>query len=153
MRLGNSSVTSIGGYAGWTNLSDSRFKKEIQESVPGIAFIMKLRPVTYHLDMDAIAAFNHIPDSLRLKDAETIKGNMLQTGFIAQEVENAANELDFDFSGVDKPQNEYSFYGLRYGEFTVPLVKAVQEQQEQISELKKLLKNSKNRSKNCDHLF
>jgi hypothetical protein len=31
------------------------------------------------------------------------------------------------FSGVDKPQNKYSLYGLRYAEFVVPLVKAVQE--------------------------
>jgi cell division protein FtsB len=28
---------------------------------------------------------------------------------------------------VDKPQNEGGVYGLRYAEFTVPLVKAVQE--------------------------
>jgi len=28
---------------------------------------------------------------------------------------------------VDKPQNQESLYGLRYAEFTVPLVKAVQE--------------------------
>ena len=28
---------------------------------------------------------------------------------------------------MDKPQNEQSLYGLRYAEFVVPLVKAVQE--------------------------
>jgi trimeric autotransporter adhesin len=54
---------------------------------------------------------------------------MLQTGFIAQDVEAAAKELNFDFSGVDAPKNENDFYGLRYAEFVVPLVKAVQEQQ------------------------
>ena len=88
---------------------------------------MKLRPVTYHLDMDRIADLLHTPDSMRLKEAEAIKGRMLQTGFIAQEVEKSAQELGFDFSGVDKPQNENDFYGLRYASFTVPLVKAVQE--------------------------
>ena len=36
----------------------------------------------------------------------------------------------YDFSGVDKPKNDKDFYGLRYAEFTVPLVKAVQEQQQ-----------------------
>jgi hypothetical protein len=37
---------------------------------------------------------------------------------------------------VDKPQNEHSLYGLRYAEFVVPLVKAVQEQQKIIEEQK-----------------
>ena len=51
------------------------------------------------------------------------------TGFIAQEVEAAAKKTGFDFSGVDKPTNENGNYALRYAEFVVPLVKAVQEQQ------------------------
>lgn len=50
-RIGNSATWSIGGYAGWTNFSDGRFKKDIQENVKGLDFIMKLRPVTYHLDI------------------------------------------------------------------------------------------------------
>ncbi len=134
VRVGNTAVTSIGGYVGWTNLSDKRFKKDVTENVPGLDFILKLKPVTYHLDMDRIAEYLHTPDSLRLPDSERIKGEMLQSGFIAQDVENAANELGFDFSGVDKPKNENDFYGLRYAEFTVPLVKAVQEQQKIIEE-------------------
>jgi trimeric autotransporter adhesin len=51
------------------------------------------------------------------------------TGFIAQEVEAAAKKIGFDFSGVDKPKNANDQYGLRYAEFVVPLVKAMQEQQ------------------------
>ena len=57
-----------------------------------------------------------------LRDKELI----VYTGFIAQEVEDAAQSIGYDFSGVDKPQNDNDFYGLRYAEFTVPLVKAVQ---------------------------
>jgi len=49
------------------------------------------------------------------------------TGFVAQEVEQAAKELNYEFSGVDAPKNENDVYGLRYAEFVVPLVKAVQE--------------------------
>ena len=59
------------------------------------------------------------------------------SGFIAQEVENAAKATGYDFSGIDKPKNENDIYGLRYAEFVVPLVKAVQEQQQMILELKK----------------
>jgi len=137
IRLGNSSVTSIGGYADWTTISDKRFKKDVRENVPGLDFIMKLKPVTYHLDMNAIARFLNTPDSLRLKDAEILKANMLQTGFLAQDVEKSAQEIGFVFSGVDAPKNENDHYGLRYAEFVVPLVKAVQEQQKEIELLKK----------------
>jgi len=127
VRVGDASVNDIGGFADWTNISDIRFKNDINETVPGLAFINKLRPVTYYLNMDNIAKFLRTPDSLRLKEAEIIKGSMLQTGFIAQEVEKAALEVGFEFNGVKKPANENDYYGLRYAEFTVPLVKAVQE--------------------------
>ncbi|MDP2207515.1 MAG: tail fiber domain-containing protein, partial [Bacteroidota bacterium] len=135
VRVGNSAVTSIGGQVGWTALSDGRFKKYVTESVKGLDFIMKLRPVTYTLDMDRIASFLKTPDSLRLKESEAVRGKILQTGFIAQEVEKSAKDLGYDFSGVDAPKNENDFYGLRYAEFVVPLVKAVQEQQKLIEEL------------------
>jgi uncharacterized small protein (DUF1192 family) len=55
------------------------------------------------------------------------------SGFRAQEVEKAAREIGYSFSGVDKPEDPNGLYGLCYAEFTVPLVKAVQEQQQQIS--------------------
>ncbi len=149
VRIGNSSVTSIGGFRGWTNLSDGRFKKNVKENVKGLDFILKLRPVTYNLDVKKIDAFLKVPDSISNgKNGELIKFKKqaekeIQTGFIAQEVEQAAKELGYDFSGVDKPKNENDYYGLRYAEFVVPLVKSIQEQQKMIEGLKeenKLLK-------------
>lgn len=147
IRLGSSGVSSIGGFAGWTNVSDKRFKKNINYSnVPGLDFILKLKPVTYNLDLNSIDKFVY-KDYLKKKrnineeyiEADLVKNEEkekeLQTGFIAQEVENAAKEIGFDFSGVDKPKNENDYYGLRYAEFVVPLVKAVQEQNEKIIEL------------------
>ena len=139
VRLGNADVTSIGGYASWTTVSDERFKKDISENVPGLDFILKLKPVTYHLNVGKINEFNQIPDSVRNREAESLKEDILQTGFIAQEVEDAAKKVGYDFSGIEKPQNEKDHYSLRYAEFTVPLVKAVQEQQKMIEDLKKLL--------------
>lgn len=129
IRLGDASVTSIGGFANWTNVSDKRFKKNIQENVPGLAFITKLKPVTYSLDLNAIHGYLKTPSEIRKPETETDKKQEIQTGFIAQDVENAATELGFSFSGVDKPKNNEDYYGLRYAEFVVPLVKAVQEQQ------------------------
>ncbi|MBN8641592.1 MAG: tail fiber domain-containing protein [Flavobacteriales bacterium] len=150
-RIGNSTVTSIGGFANWTNVSDKRFKKDINyESVPGLDFIKKLQPVTYHLDMDAIALWQKTPDSLRFAEYERIKESQLQTGFIAQEVEAAAHKLGYEFSGVDAPKNKEDFYGLRYAEFVVPLVKSVQEQQVEIEELKKQLNAAQQKNQSLE---
>ena len=131
VRLGDAFVNSIGGFTNWTNVSDARFKKNVKEDVIGLNFIKKLRPVSYQLDMDAIASFNKT-ESLRNNNLERNKFSEIQTGFIAQEVEVAAKLSGFNFHGVDVPKNENSNYGLRYAEFVVPLVKAVQEQQELI---------------------
>jgi hypothetical protein len=140
VRIGNTSVTSIGGYAGWTNFSDGRFKRNIKEDVPGIAFITKLRPVIYSLDISALNTDldknmlakdrdGEVLRDLSPQEMEGIKSKeqISYTGFIAQEVEVAAKSIGYYFSGVDVPKNENDYYGLRYAEFVVPLVKAVQE--------------------------
>ena len=135
VRIGNSNVVSIGGYANWTTLSDGHFKKDIRENVPGMVLIEKLRPVTYRLDMEALAKWQHIPAKKRAYQAEQAKATEWQIGFIAQEVEQAANEVGFDFHAVDKPKNQQDAYGLRYSEFVPVLVKALQEQQDAIQAL------------------
>ena len=57
VRIGNSSVTSIGGYEPWTNLSDARFKKNIRDNVPGLAFINQLHAITYTIDVTKLKHF------------------------------------------------------------------------------------------------
>jgi hypothetical protein len=52
-------------------------------------------------------------------------------------MEKAAQETGYDFSGPHKPTNNKDNYSLAYAEFTVPLVKAVREQQKTISDLQK----------------
>lgn len=131
---GISTPNSIGGAVAWTNLSDGRFKTNIQENVPGLAFIGQLRPVTYTIDDAKLSAFiygDQKPTEIgrELQENNQEPKTTIRTGFIAQEVEAAAIKSGFDFDGVDKPQNEKDLYGLRYAEFVVPLVKAVQEQQ------------------------
>jgi len=143
VRLGNSSVSVIGGYAPWSNFSDRRIKINIKEDIKGLEFIKKLRPVSYNYDMDAIARFEKTPDKFRQKDAERLKAKEIQTGFIAQEVEAAAKEVGFNFHGVVKPYTKNDLYALSYSEFVVPLVKAVQEQQEEIEALKKEIQEIK----------
>jgi hypothetical protein len=138
-------MTSIGGQVGWTSFSDGRFKENIREDVPGLAFVSQLRPVTYRVDRERIDEFTGAKawreqmkrEHRGFKDVDRERFSSVTTGFIAQEVEEAATKCGFEFSGVDAPQNDHGLYGLRYGEFVVPLVKAVQEQQKLIEELQK----------------
>jgi len=149
VRFGNGSTTSIGGVVGYTTLSDGRFKKDIQENVKGIDFIMKLRPVTYHLDIAAVNNKLNRKGKTGGQEANAAGENTTATfsGFIAQEVEQAARDAGYDFSGIDKPKNENDFYGLRYADFVVPLIKAVQEQQQLIDKLRQANANQRRLSK------
>ena len=52
-----------------------------------------------------------------------------EIGFLAQEVEALVTKTQLPFNGVYAPQNETDNYALDYSKFTIPLVKAVQEQQ------------------------
>lgn len=137
-RIGNTATTSIGGQVSWTTFSDGRFKQNVQENITGLAFINKLRPVSYNLNLPALSDYEkrfnkRSPDSLPqevrsiLEQAQSEASAIVYDGFIAQEVETAAREVNFNFSGVDKPKTEDGLYGLRYDHFVVPLVKAVQE--------------------------
>jgi len=121
--VGNTSIVSIKGQVGFTTFSDLRIKENIAENVPGLKFINELRPVTYHYNIHEQNKMLGIKDNGSWEGKYDIE-KIQFTGFIAQEVEAAAKKADYDFSGVDKTSN---LLGLRYAEFTVPLVKAVQE--------------------------
>ena len=74
-------------------------------------------------------------------------------GFIAQEVEAAAQESNYDFSGVDVPQSQEGVYGLRYAEFSVPLVKATQELHQIIKEQQPILDQQEQKLLEYQQLF
>lgn len=146
--IGNASVTHVGSHAGWFQTSDGSYKSDIEENVPGLDFILKLRPVTYHLDVHKLAA--HLeedmgrdengeksmaePCELKLKSRDE-KSAILYTGFVAQEVEAASRDIGYAFNGISAPQNDNGLYSINYAAFTVPIVKAIQEQQLQLDRL------------------
>ena len=140
--VGNTATTSIGGTVNWTATSDGRFKTNVQADVPGLDFINALEPVTYNFDVAKLNGFN----GTEALDA-TQKEAGVYSGFIAQDVHEAAKSLGYDFSGVKVPENkDEEMYGLRYAEFVVPLVKAAQEldvkmalQEEQIQKQQEIL--------------
>lgn len=145
--LGNTSVTSVKAAGSIVIVSDGRFKKNIKSNVPGIEFINALNPITFTYDIHKLN--NYIkPDAVNMKEdndedddentetqiAQNIdevgianKEKIVYSGFVAQDVEKAAEKFGYDFSGVYKPQNTKDPYGLSYADFVVPLVKAVQQ--------------------------
>jgi trimeric autotransporter adhesin len=135
VRIGNATVTVVEGAAPYTWVSDGRFKNNISaDDVKGLEFITKLRPVVYNLDTRKFQEFltKNMADSVRdeyLKQDFTTSSAIRQSGFIAQEVEKAAQEIGYDFNGVHAPADENDNYSLSYSQFVVPLVKGMQEQQ------------------------
>ncbi len=112
--IGNTAVTSIGGQVGWTTYSDQHLKTDIKKSTLGLDFVLALNPVTYHYKADGQQGIEY-------------------TGLIAQEVDAAAKKAGIMFSAVDKTGN---YWGIRYAELTVPLIKAVQESAAENQQLK-----------------
>jgi trimeric autotransporter adhesin len=160
--IGNTFVTEIGGAVDWSVISDGNYKMNVEDGVAGLDFIMRLRPVTYNLDANKLASElnrsqkadggqgglsnewsrpgpGRTDRSFENDEADRKSNNeksrITYTGFVAQEVEEAARLSGYDFSGVSVPQNESEYYTLRYGSFTVPLVKAVQELNHRVEEL------------------
>jgi hypothetical protein len=117
--------------------SDERIKDNIRDNVPGLSFISQLRPVTYNLNIHKQNALTAVSRGAASKnstadvdfDGKYDIEKKTMTGFPAQDVEAAAKKAGYNFSGATPPSNGQQLYSLRYEEFVVPLVKAVQEQQ------------------------
>jgi hypothetical protein len=163
VRIGNAAVTVIEGQVPFTFPSDGRFKFNVEEDVHGLDFIMQLRPVTYQFDTKKFdSQFSELGSNN--DDAYAAASNIRRSGFIAQEVAEAAKRSGYNFSGIIAPGKEQKHYSLSYDAFVVPIVKAMQEQQQviiaqqkenealskkldemqrEISEIKKLLQEKK----------
>jgi len=143
IRLGDEYVTIVESNGVFNTVSDGRFKYNIKEDVKGLDFIMNLRPVTYQFDAKKQEDFTKGIISAALLNSHAIpaayneNNGIKRTGFIAQEVEAAAQKTGFDFDGVKTPATDKQYYSLSYASFVVPLVKAMQEQQQVIDALKK----------------
>ncbi len=138
IEIGNTSVSYIGGQVNFSAFSDARVKSDVKENVPGLSFINKLRPVTYHFNIhrENEIVYKNKPQVAEWDSKYDIE-KIQFTGFLAQEVEKAAESVDYNFSGVVKPNNENDLYSLRYSEFVVPMVKAIQELSAENETLKK----------------
>jgi trimeric autotransporter adhesin len=162
VRIGNSAVTVIEGQVPFTTPSDGRYKFNVQEDVKGLDFILQLRPVTYQFDVKRFdAQLNHQaaqegqsakdqpvkdqPANYAMQAAYDEAARIRRSGFIAQEVEQAANATGYDFSGIIKPKTDQDHYSLSYDAFVVPLVKAIQEEHLIIAEQAKKINEQEKR--------
>jgi hypothetical protein len=112
--IGNSSVTTIGGFATWTDYSDRSIKTNIQDSDIGIEFIRRLR-------------------TRRFEKKDQL--GKMHDGLIAQEVREVMDELGIDFSGWVEPGSN-GLQMLQYSTFVMPLINAATKQQEEIETLR-----------------
>jgi len=142
VRVGNGVVTVIEGQVAWSHPSDGRFKFNVRDdAMPGLDMVSRLRPVTYQFDARKYEAhlLRHLPDSnrqVRLASAGyDAAAETVQSGFIAQEVEQICRDLGYDFSGLHVPEGEDDNYSIAYASFVPVLVKAIQEQQEMIARM------------------
>lgn len=151
VQLGNSTTTTY-VYGTVQNRSDLRDKSDVQNTVLGLEFISKLRPVDYKWDMResykselpiqgelsdedfkvVINAWLEENKLSNLKHDGSKKRNRFHHGFIAQEVK------DLGFGGFQ----DHSVNGgedvlsIGYDEFIAPMVKAIQELKAEIELLK-----------------
>lgn len=130
--LGNANNTE--GYiatGGWTNVSDYRDKTNIQplSSNLGLPFIKKLRPVKFNWDKRD-KYVQKCGFEWGQKDG-TLVEEKEQYGFIAQEIEEAINELNVSFEALGKhkaQQNEnVDVYDLKYLDLVSPMVQSLKD--------------------------
>jgi trimeric autotransporter adhesin len=96
--IGNTAITQIRAQVtGITAYSDERFKTNVKDDVSGLDFIIKLKPVTYSEDPAKLHKIWGTPDSIlnNIDHSDIQKQRFI--GFLAQDVEKAANESGFDF--------------------------------------------------------
>jgi hypothetical protein len=128
--IGNASATTVGGYGAWTNYSDQRLKENIvYKSDLGLDFIMGLKTVS----------FNYKDDINKHR----------RDGLIAQDVQNTLKDLNLDFSGLVVDGDPMKTLNLAYGDFVIPLINSIQQQQKTI---KALLEENKSLRERLDKL-
>ena len=118
---------------GTIQTSDLRSKESITNSTLGLAFVNKLRPISYKWKDSTHILNVEQEDGSRKEITETQTHSRTHYGLIAQEVKTVLDDLSIDtkdFAGYidgNVSKDKADTYGLRYGEFIAPLIKAIQE--------------------------
>ena len=137
IRLGSFEIKRITGAVDFTSISDSLYKYDVQENVPGREFIMQLKPATYFFDDVAYGKSCGEANPENLRQQTSNNPPALRSGFIAQEVEAICKTINYQFDGLHIPnkKNPYDQYAIAYAQFIPAMVKTVQQQQQSIEKL------------------
>ncbi len=134
VQLGNSATTTY-AYGAVQNRSDERDKADIRETVHGLAFIEKLRPVDYKWNY---REFYKDEEGNPIENDGSLKRSRYHHGLIAQDVKKIIEETGIDFGGFQ----DHSIAGgddvlsIGYTEFIAPMIKAIQELSAEVKQLK-----------------
>jgi hypothetical protein len=105
--IGNSSVTSIGGYDNWTDFSaDKNFSLNVNNNVPGLDFILKLHPVTYRADIPRLSAFLEEGGQLE-------KSGKISQPFLLKAIQRTGESV-ISYSGFMAQNKEAAGYGYEF---------------------------------------
>jgi hypothetical protein len=130
VQLGNSSTNTY-AYGAVQDRSDARDKADVRDTVLGLDFVLRLRPVDFRWDYreDYSRPADVTEDEWTLPAPGAMKRSRYHHGLIAQEVAQVIAELGVDFGGYQ----DHTINGgqdvqtIGYAELIAPLVKAVQE--------------------------
>ena len=89
-----------------------------------------------------------VSDFLNNKTPNELK---FEIGLLAQEVKKASESINFKRNIVTIEEDE--IYRMDYQKITMPLIKAVQEQQEMIDSLKKIIEDQNKRFEKIESLL
>ena len=136
IRIGNAGITVIEGQVAYSFPSDARFKFNLQDNVPGLLFIKKLKPITYQFDTEKFDSYVGKNNPENNTESFQKSKEIIHSGFLAQDIEKVCQELKYDFDGLHIPdtKNQTDHYSVAYSQFIMPMVKAIQEQQEIIEQ-------------------
>jgi len=135
-RWGNASIGTNNIQTDWTVDSDSRIKKDIEDSDIGLSFINDLKTRKYkkrhpsEYDAEILEARYKQGGSNYDDDKDEIikdefDDDKVWNGLVAQEVKTVMDDLDVEFSGWS--EDTKGKQGIQYSTLVVPLIKAVQE--------------------------
>ena len=133
---------------GTIQTSDPRTKTEIKDSVLGLDFINKLRPVSYKFkvggnkvlgevveeavyDLDG----NLVSEAVIKPVVHPVAGKRQHFGLLTTNVKEALGDIDFGGYIKTNINDLNSEEALRYDQFISPLIKAVQELSEKVNKL------------------
>lgn len=123
--LGTSSQSVYGGT--YNTISDARDKIEIRDTILGLKFIEKLRPVDYKYNFRTVTNGDEVEDNEN--NIINKKGNRYHHGLIAQEVKLTMDDMGIDFAGYQdhKINGGIDQLTIGYSELIGPMIKSIQE--------------------------